>query len=200
MTRLLVGLTGGMASGKSTVARMLATAGCQVIDADRVVAELYRAGEAGARAVAEIAGPEVLDSNGGVDHAKLSAELFNNDDLRAAIEATVHPLVRRRFEEIASGSEADIVVLEATLLVEAGYGPDFDIVVAVEAESQRRLARALDRGLSPADARARLEAQGDGSARRAGADVVVHNDGSLEDLQLSVDALLESFDDRLAAK
>jgi len=200
LNRLLVGLTGGLASGKSTVARMLAAAGCEVVDADRLVAELYQVGGAGALAIAEVAGPEALDSNGGVDHAKLAAELFDNAELRVAIEAAIHPLVRRRFEEIAEGSDADIVVLEATLLVEAGYGPDFAVVVAVEAESKQRLARAVDRGMSQADASARLEAQGDGSTRRAGADVVLHNDGSLEDLQLSVDTLLESFSDRLTAK
>ncbi|MCZ6506935.1 MAG: dephospho-CoA kinase [Acidobacteria bacterium] len=200
MIRLLVGLTGGLASGKSTVADLLTAAGCLVVDADRLVAELYQVEGAGARAVAEIVGPEVLDSEGGVDHEKLAVELFENDDIRAAVEAVIHPHVRRRFEEIAAVSDADIVVLEATLLVEAGYGPDFDVVVAVEAESHRRLTRAVERGLSQSDARARMEAQGDGSARRDTADIVVHNDGSLEDLQLAVDALLESFGDRLTAK
>lgn len=200
MTRLLVGLTGGIASGKSTVAKMLAAAGCQVVDADRVVAELYASDEAGARAVAGIAGDGVLDEDGAVDRQRLAARLFENGALRAYIEAAVHPLVRRRFRVLSERSEAPIVVLEATLLVEAGYGPDFDVVVTVEADEEGRLRRAIERGLTEEQTRARLAAQGDGEERRAGADLLLHNDGTLDDLQKTVATLLESFHARLAAK
>lgn len=200
MTRLLVGLTGGMASGKSTVAKMLAAAGCDVVDADRVVADLYASGEEGAQAVAKIAGEEVLAKDGAVDRQRLAARLFGDDTLRANIEAAVHPLVRRRFQGLSEESAAPIVVLEATLLVEAGYGPDFDLVVTVEADEEGRRRRAIERGLSEEQARTRLAAQGDGEERRAGADLVLYNDGSLDDLRESVADLLESFVARLAAK
>jgi dephospho-CoA kinase len=189
-----------MASGKSTVAKMLAAAGCLVVDADRLVAELYTSGEEGARAVAKIAGEEVLDEDGAVDRQRLAAKLFQDDALRTAIEAAVHPLVRRRFQLLSERSEARIVVLEATLLVEAGYGPDFDVVVTVEAEEEGRLRRSIERGLSEEQARARLVAQGDGYERRAGADLILHNDSTLDDLQKTVATLLESFGARLTAK
>jgi dephospho-CoA kinase len=199
MSRLLVGLTGGMAGGKSTVAAMLAAAGCEVVDADRLVAELYAPGGAGAAAVGEIAGPDVLTAAGAVDRPALAARFFTDADLRRAVEAAIHPLVRRRFAARAAASAADIVVLEATLLVEAGYGPAFDLVVTVEADSERRLERAIARGLTPEQARARLLAQGDGAARRAGAGVRIDNDGSLADLQAAVDRLLASWTARLGA-
>jgi dephospho-CoA kinase len=200
LIHLLVGLTGGLASGKSTVARMLADAGCLVVDADELVAELYESGEEGAHAVSEIAGEEVLAEDGSVDRQRLAATLFQDDTLRAAIEAAVHPLVLRRFKRISEGSEARIVVLEATLLVEAGYGPDFDVVVTVEADEDRRLHRAIGRGLFEDQARARLVAQGDGGERRAGADLILANDGSLTDLRQAVASLIESFRDRLRDK
>ncbi len=199
MTRLLVGLTGGIASGKSTVAKLLVEAGCLVVDADELVAELYEAGEEGARAVAEIAGNGVLAEDGAVDRQLLAAELFRNDELRAAIESAVHPLVRRRFKRISEGGEESIVVLEATLLVEAGYGPDFDVVVTVEADEEDRLRRAIERGLPVDQVRARLAAQGDGEERRAGANLILCNDGTLDDLRKTVAALVGSFRDRLGA-
>lgn len=200
MTRLRVGLTGGMASGKSTVARLLGEAGCTVVDADGLVGELYAAGGAGAAAVGEVAGPRVLADDGAVDHRALAARLFADDQLRSAVEQVIHPLVRRRFEEIAAASSADIVVLEATLLVEAGFGPDFDLVVTVEADPETRLRRAIARGLTAEQARARLLAQGDGEERRSGADITIENDGSPADLEATVERLMESFAHLLSEK
>ena len=195
MSAVRVGLTGGLASGKSTVARMLAERGATVIDADRLVAKLYRAGEPGARAAAELFGPGVLDAAGAVDHARLAGVVFTDPEARRRLERAVHPLVRERFAEIARGTEG-VVVLEATLLVEAGYAPDFDRVVTVEADPEVRLARSVARGMPEAEARRRLEAQGDGAERRAAADVVIRNDGGLEELERQVDALWVSLQQR----
>jgi dephospho-CoA kinase len=189
-----VGLTGGLASGKSTVARMLAERGATVIDADRLVAELYEPGEPGARAAAKLFGPEALDGRGAVDRERLATLVFTDPDARRRLEQAVHPLVRERFAGIARGAEG-VVVLEATLLVEAGYAPDFDLVVTVEADPEVRLQRAVARGMDEAEARRRLTAQGDGEARRAAADVVIRNDGDLAALERQVDALM----DRLGA-
>jgi dephospho-CoA kinase len=196
---LLVGLTGGLASGKSTVAGLLAGAGFRVIDADRLVAELYRPGGAGAAAVAELLGPEALDEEGAVDRAAVAERVFADPGARRRLEAAIHPLVRRRFAEIAAAAAEPVAVLEATLLVEAGYGPDFDLVVTVEADPEVRLRRAVDRGLDPADARARLAAQGDGAARRAGADRVIENDGDLADLRRRVEELAGDLRARASA-
>lgn len=197
--RLLVGLTGGLASGKSTVARWLAEAGCTVVDADRLVAELYEPGGAGARRVVELFGGGLLDARGSVDRVRLAERVFSDAAARRRLEGAVHPLVRQRFAEIAAAA-GGIVVLEATLLVEAGYGEDFDLVVTVEADRERRLERAVARGAEPEDARARLAAQGDGARRRAGSQRVIHNDGDLGDLRREVEALLGELRERLDAR
>lgn len=191
--RLRIGLTGGLASGKSTVARRLAEAGYRVVDADRLVAELYRPGEPGVRAVADLFGLELLDAEGGVDKARLAELVFADRAQLARLEAAVHPLVRERFQQIADGLDGGVAVLEATRLVEAGFAPDFDLVVAVEAPLDLRLQRAVARGLSEDDARARLAAQGDGHERRLAAHHLIDNDGTLEDLLARTDALVRAL-------
>ncbi len=188
MKRLLVGLTGGMASGKSTVAQLLREHGCQVFDADRLVAELYAPDEAGAAAVAKLFGSDFLDAAGAVDKPRLAKLIFADSEARQQLEAAVHPLVRQRFAKIAAEATG-VVVYEATLLVESGAAANFDLVLSVEAEAATRLRRAIARGLDPAAARARLSAQGDGSERRAGADLLLQNNGGMEELREKVAAL-----------
>lgn len=197
-TPFTVGLTGGLASGKSTVAHLLAEAGFTVIDADRLVAELYRPQGAGAQAVRDLFGEAVLAADGAVNHAALATLVFADDDARNRLEAAIHPLVRQRFAEIAAAS-ASPAVLEATLLVEAGYPPDFNLIVTVEADPKTRLARAIARGLDPEAAAARLAAQGSGEERRRAADRVIANDGTLEELHAQVDALDTEIRRRAAA-
>lgn len=199
MTAYRVGLTGGLASGKSTVAGWLRDAGFQVIDADRLVAELYRPGEPGAAAARELFGDAVLTPAGGVDHAALAARVFADEAARGALERAIHPLVRRRFEEIAA-APPPVLVLEATLLVEAGYGPGFDLIVTLEGDPEVRLRRAVARGLDEKSARARLAAQGDGARRRQGAHRVIENDGSLADLGRQVDELIADIRRAAAAR
>ena len=186
-----IGLTGGLATGKSTVARWLAEAGFFVVDADEVVAALYEPDEPGARVIAELLGEEYLDARGAVDRQAVAQRVFHEPELRRRLEERVHPLVRTAFPAMAEGSDAPAIVLEATLLVEAGYAPDFDLVVTVESEPAVQLARAVARGLSHEQAEARLRAQGDGAERRAAADRVLRNDGTLDDLRREVDQLVE---------
>ncbi|HWM89742.1 MAG TPA: dephospho-CoA kinase [Thermoanaerobaculia bacterium] len=199
MSRVLkVGLTGGLAGGKSTVAGWLRDAGFTVIDADRMVADMYRPGGEGVEAVRSLLGSEVIDAEGGVDRAKVAARVFADHEARRALERAIHPLVRRRFEEIAARSEG-VVVLEATLLVEAGYGPLFDFIVTVEADAETRLRRAIERGLDEASARARLVAQGDGEERKEAAHRVIDNCRDLPSLRRQVDELIEELS-RMAAR
>jgi dephospho-CoA kinase len=197
--RLLVGLTGGLAAGKSTVAAMLAEAGCTVVDADRLVAELYRPGEPGALRARELFGDGVLEADGGVDHRALAARVFADAEARRKLEAAVHPLVGERFRELAA-RRGGIVVLEATLLVEAGWADAFDLVVTVEAPPGLRLARAIARGSTPEEAGRRLAAQGDGAARRAAADRVLVNDGDPGKLRAAVDGLVHDLRALLAER
>lgn len=194
MAAFRVGLTGGLASGKSTVARLLADAGFQVVDADQVVAELYAPGQPGARAVAELFGANYLDKGGGVDKQRLARLAFSDDAARARLEAAIHPLVRAFFSRLATArATATPIVLEATRLVEAGYAPDFDLIVTVEAAPEVRLERAIARGLSREEALKRLTAQGDGAVRRNAAHKVVVNDGSPEELAVQVDGLVREI-------
>jgi dephospho-CoA kinase len=189
MAAYRVGLTGGLASGKSTVARRFVDAGFTVVDADQVVADLYRPGEAGAVVVAELFGKELLAADGAVDKPRLAALVFSDPAARQRLEARIHPLVRQRFAALAQAASG-VLVLEATRLVEAGYGPDFDLVVTVESAPGLQLERAVARGLRRADAEARLRAQGDGGTRRASAQVELHNDGSLQALDAEVGRLV----------
>jgi dephospho-CoA kinase len=186
---LRVGLTGGIAGGKSTVAGWLQEAGFQVIDADRLVAELYQPRGEGAAAVRDLLGAGWLDHRGGAEHAKVAAKVFSDPQARAALEAAIHPLVRKRFTELTAGATG-VVVLEATLLVEAGYGPSFDLIVTVESPCELRLERAIARGMDPESVRARILAQGDGEGRRAAAQRLIDNSGDLEHLRRQTDELI----------
>jgi len=186
---LRVGLTGGLASGKSTVARWVREAGFLVIDADELVAELHRPRGAGAAAVRDLFGPDFLTEEGGVDHAKVAARVFSDPQARRALELAIHPLVRIRFAEIAEQTQG-VVVLEATLLVEAGYAPEFDFIVTVECDAEARLRRAVARGMDAASARARLLAGGDGEERRRAAHRLLDNCCDLPFLRTQVDELI----------
>lgn len=181
-TNLRVGLTGGIASGKSTVGRMMAEAGCTVTDADRLVASLYRPGNAGADAVHELFGAEFLATDGSVDKQKLAALVFGDERQRKRLEQVIHPLVGIAFAELVEVTSG-VVVFEATLLVEGGRSGTFERLVTVEADPDLRLRRAVDRGLAESEALARMEAQTDEATRSAAADYVIRNEAGLNDLR-----------------
>jgi dephospho-CoA kinase len=194
VARLRVGLTGGIASGKSTVASwMREKPEILVVDADRLVAELYAPGAPGAAAVARLFGGEAIDTAGGVDKERMARRIFSDDAARKALEEAIHPLVRERFRELAD-AHPGLAVLEATRLVEAGYGDLFDLIVSVEAPAELRLERAVARGLPEPAARERLAAQGDGAIRRAAADRILDSSGDLAALRRQVDELLIELD------
>lgn len=190
MSSLRVGLTGGLASGKSTLGGWLREAGFEVIDSDRIVADLYRPGGPGARAVEALFGHEVLDDTGAVDRPRLAERVFSDGVTRRRLEEAIHPLVREQFARIAASSDR-IAVLEVPLLVESGMAEAFDVVVTVEAPLAERIERAAARGLSPEEAQARIAAQVSAQLRRHAADIVIENDGDLEALREKADELVE---------
>jgi dephospho-CoA kinase len=192
MRALTVGLTGGLASGKSTLGRWMGDAGFHVIDADQVVADLYRPAGPGARAVAELFGDQVLDQNGAVDHLRLADRVFADGLARRRLEEAIHPLVRDHFRNFAE-SVIGVAVLEVPLLVESGMAADFDLIVTVEAPIDVRVARAVERGLDAEQARARVAAQSSESVRRAAADLEIENDSDLETFRSRADALIEQI-------
>jgi dephospho-CoA kinase len=189
---LLVGLTGGIGSGKSTVARLLDRRGAVVIDADQLAREAVAKGTPGFEQVVKVFGTRVVGPDGELDRAALASEVFADDVLRMNLEAITHPEVARRFAELVEGyRETDRIVVYVTpLLVELGLGPAFDLVVVVTASPHLRISRAAsDRGISPDDVRARMKVQATDEQRAEVADVLIDNDGTLADLEPQVDRL-----------
>ena len=185
---LRIGLTGGIGSGKSTVAALLAERGARVVDADRIAREVVEPGTPGLAAVVAEFGPDVLTAEGALDRAALAAVVFGDRAARARLDGIVHPLVRARAAELVAAAPADaVVVQDVPLLVETGQAASFDLVLVVEADADTRVARLVDRGLTADDARARMASQATDEERRAVADVVLRNDGDRAALAAQVD-------------
>jgi dephospho-CoA kinase len=178
-----VALTGGVGSGKSTVARLLVEHGAVLVDADAVAREVVEPGTEGFAAVVERFGQRVVTGAGRLDRPALAAIVFGDDEARAALNAIVHPLVHRRMAELAAAAPADAVVVhDIPLLVEGGADRGFAAVVVVEAPTALRIARLVERGMTERDARERMAAQATDEQRRAVADELIVNDGSLDQL------------------
>jgi dephospho-CoA kinase len=188
---LSVGLTGGIGSGKSTVARRLAELGAVVIDSDRLAREVVGPGTPGLAAVVAAFGPEVLAPDGSLDRPAVAARVFADPELRAVLNGIVHPLVRARAQTLTQAAPVDaVVVQDVPLLVENGLAASFDLVVVVDAPDDLRVERlTADRGMTDADARARMAAQATREERLEAADFVLDNSGSTQGLLDQVDAL-----------
>jgi dephospho-CoA kinase len=186
---LMVGLTGGIGSGKSAVAARLAAHGAVVIDADVLAREAVVPGTDGFAEVVAAFGPDVLASDGTLDRPALGRRVFGDDAARRRLEAIVHPRVRARTAELVAAAPPDAVVVnDVPLLVEAGLAGAYEVVVVVLADEESRVARLVrDRGMTREDALARIRAQATDDQRRAVADVVVVNNGTLDDLRTRVD-------------
>jgi dephospho-CoA kinase len=188
---VLVGLTGGIGAGKSEVARRLAELGAQVIDADRLAREVVAPGTEGLAEVVDAFGPEVLGPDGALDRPALGRRVFGDDGARRRLESIIHPRVRARTAELVAAAPPDsVVVNDVPLLVEAGLAGGYELVLVVQADESARIQRlAQTRGMGEAEARSRIAAQASDEQRAAVADVVLRNDGSLDELRTAVDAL-----------
>jgi dephospho-CoA kinase len=186
---VLVGLSGGIGSGKSTVARSLAARGALVLDADVIAREVVEPGGPGFDAVVARFGPELVGGDGRLDRAALARIVFDDARARRDLNAIVHPLVAAETQRrAAAGPPGSVVVMDVPLLVEAAR-TGYDVVVIVEAPEDVRLERLARRGMDPDDARRRMAAQASDAERRAMADVVIDNSGSPDDLERQVVAL-----------
>jgi dephospho-CoA kinase len=192
VARVRVGLTGGIASGKGLVADELAAQGAVIIDADLLAREVVEPGTAGLAAVVERFGEGVLQS-GRLNRARLAQIVFADPDARRDLERIVHPAVRARAAELEQAAPADAVVVHVIpLLVETGQQDGFDAIVVVDADPDTQIARLVARdGLGEAAARARLAAQATREQRRAVADVVLDNSGTVLDLKRQIRPLWE---------
>jgi dephospho-CoA kinase len=185
---LRIGLTGGIGSGKSTVAALLAARGAVVVDADRIAREVVEPGTPGLAAVVTAFGEGVLTPEGSLDRPALAGVVFADPEARARLDGIVHPLVRQRAAELMVGLPEDaVVVQDVPLLVETGQAGAFDLVLVVQADLDTRVERLVARGMTEDDARARIAAQATDEQRRAVADVVLDNSGTPEELAAQVE-------------
>lgn len=184
-----VGLTGGIASGKSTVSAILAELGAVVIDADELAREVVARGTPGLARVVEEFGPEILTPEGDLDRPELGRIVFADEPRRKALEAIVHPLVFERYAELeAAAPEHGLVVHDIPLLAESGRADTFDAVIVVETPAEVQVERMLrDRGWTREDAEARIAAQATPEQRRAIATHLIVNTGTREDLREQVE-------------
>ncbi|OIJ24434.1 dephospho-CoA kinase [Nocardioides luteus] len=190
-----VGLTGGIASGKSTVSKLLAECGAVIVDSDKIAREVVEPGTPGLAAVVEEFGPSVLTESGELDRAKVGEIVFADEGARERLNAIVHPLVGARSAELeeAARTAGRLVVNDIPLLVEVDYAPFFDEVIVVDVPVETQIERAVARGMAEADVRARISAQASREDRLAAATYVIDNTGSLEDLEKRVREIYDSL-------
>lgn len=187
---LTVAVTGGIGAGKSTVSRRLAALGAVVVDSDALAREVVAPGSPGLAEIVETFGPGMLAADGSLLRPALAAVVFGDRAARARLEAITHPRVRARFDQLRAAAPPDAVVVnDIPLLVDLAVAATFHLVVTVRADPDIRIARLLGRGLTEADARARIAAQISDDDRDALTDVWVDNDGVPGDLEAVVDGL-----------
>jgi dephospho-CoA kinase len=197
----MVGLTGGIGSGKSTVARLLTERGAVVVDADAIARMVVEPGRPALAALAEAFGTDVLLPDGSLDRAALAERAFVSDETRKQLEAITHPAIGEEFlAQIAAAPPRGIVVHDVPLLVESKRGFDYDAVIVVEAPIELRLTRLEGRGVSRDDAERRMGHQATDEARRAVATWVLDNSGDLAHLEHQVNEIWPELERRAREK
>lgn len=197
----LVGLTGGIASGKSTVSAMLGKFDVEIIDADLVAREVVEPGTVGLRLLVDAFGEQVLDSDGKLSRSRLADIVFAKPEKREILESILHPLIKERTLERLAQSDQEIVVYMVPLLVEAAVDYPFDFVVTVEAGAELQIRRLMEtRGLSREEAVLRLKAQASEAERVARADVRLDSSIALSQLERSVSQLWAEIEQMASKK
>ena len=189
-----VGLTGGIGSGKSTVARMLADEGFPVVDADQIAREIMEPGSPVLADVADVFGADLIDDTGALNRGELARRAFASKEQTAKLNAVTHPAIRaesnRRFDAAEAAGER-AVIYDMPLLVDLGLNKEMDLTVVVDVDVDERVRRLVaKRGLAERDARARIAQQVDDATRLAAADVVIDNNGPQEALAPQVEKLV----------
>lgn len=201
----LVALTGGIASGKSTIARRLARHGAVIVDADQLVRDVQQPGSPVLAAIATEFGERMLRPDGSLDRAALGARVFGDEAAVARLNAIVHPAVRaessRRFAEAFARDTAAVVVYDVPLLVEARIGDPWELVIVAHAPADVRRRRLIElRGLAEGDADARIASQASDDDRLAVADVVIDTAGTLDETLRQVDDVWRRLDEHISAR
>jgi len=197
----LVGLTGGIASGKSHVASLLEELGASSVDADLVAREVVVLGSVGLERVVEAFGHEILLPNGELDRAKLGKVVFADAEKRFELEQILHPLIKARTTQLISEQDSDIVVYAVPLLVEANVDYPFDTIITVEAGVENQVLRLMNsRQMSEDDARARIAAQTSSSDRKARAEYVIDSSGPKDSTKRQVTQVWDQLVEAAKAK
>ncbi|HEC17679.1 MAG TPA: dephospho-CoA kinase [Sedimenticola sp.] len=184
---LIIGLTGGIGSGKTTVCKLFSDLGVPIIDADLAAREVVEPGRPGLDRIVRHFGPEVLTPDGALDRAKLRERVFSDETARKELERILHPLIRARMNDQLARLQAPYVILAIPLLLEAGQRDQVDRVLVIDAGESQQIARACRRdGQDEARVRAILKAQCSRKDRLAAADDVIYNTGGLEELKPQV--------------
>jgi dephospho-CoA kinase len=190
----LVGLTGGIASGKSTVAAMLSKYDNEIIDADEIAREVVMPGSEGLKQVVREFGPQVLEKDGTLSRSELASLVFKDPAKRSTLEGILHPLIKARTLERISVSDKEVVVYVVPLLVEAKVDYPFDLVVTIEAGRENQIKRLIEnRRMSTEDATARIAAQASEAERVARADVRIDGSLNLANLDIAVSKLWDQI-------
>ena len=195
---LLVGLTGGIAAGKSTVAQMLTERGAVVIDADEVAREVVQPGTDGLKRVVEEFSQSILNRDGSLNRELLGEIVFTSPEKRLRLEKIMHPLIQKRTTALIQQQNNPVVVYAVPLLIEAEVDYPFDLIVTVEADESERVERLVDsRGLTKEQALSRIAAQTSRSERASRADFVIENSGDLASLSENVDILWDLIQSKI---
>ena len=191
----LIGLTGGIAAGKTTVAAHWVSLGAIEIDADKLAREVVEPGTKGLEQIKQTFGSALIKSDGSLDRAKLGELVFNDQDKRKTLEGIVHPLVRERAQELFSDlPEHSMVIYTVPLLVEANVSLPFDVIVSVEAPEADRVQRLVSsRGMTQEHALARIKSQASAIERAAAADYILNSNQPLVSLLADATALWNKF-------
>jgi dephospho-CoA kinase len=202
---LRAGLTGGIASGKSTVARIFAALGCATIDADQIVTQLYQPGRAGHEALVRTYGESILAADGTIDRRKLADTALATDEDAKKLNALIHPLVIAEEARLIAAEEKTaagdrIVIVEATLLIESGGKARFDRIVVVDTDPATQIARAVARGMTREEAERRIARQMPRDERLRYADYVIDSSGAMSGTEAATVRVYESLRRDLAAK
>ena len=197
---LIVALTGGIGSGKSTIGEIFENLGAIVIDSDQLARNVVERGTTGFDQIVAVFGDEVL-KNGNLDRAALAEVIFKDPTKRTQLEQITHPLIRKAFAEIVESAESDsIIINQIPLLVESKHDYKFDHVITISALEKTRTERLLKRGLTLTQIDQRMKAQATDTQREAIADDVIVNDGSEQDLFTQVEKVWENLKNKSKSK